>query len=138
MSTLSIPQADLAAAVTVYLDRQARRVHLSGTFDNAGRWHPDEDEWQSCCRAIRSPSRAYPYALMTHCRSVAHVAALYDVDTPALRRALRSMPRAVRLSTAEPTITSEQILAEAGIDEARQAEYQRRMSMLLAGRLVPA
>jgi hypothetical protein len=31
-------------------------------------------------------------------------------------------------------ITPEQTLAEAGIDDARQAEYQRKMSVLLAGR----
>ena len=31
-------------------------------------------------------------------------------------------------------ITPEQILASAGIDDARQAEYQRKMSALLAGR----
>jgi hypothetical protein len=32
------------------------------------------------------------------------------------------------------TITPEQTLREAGIDDARQAKYQRRMSALLAGR----
>ena len=34
----------------------------------------------------------------------------------------------------ERTITPERILAAAGIDDARQAEYQRRLSSLLAGR----
>ena len=34
----------------------------------------------------------------------------------------------------ERTITPERILAAAGIDDARQAEYQRKMSALLAGR----
>jgi hypothetical protein len=32
-------------------------------------------------------------------------------------------------------ITPEQTLAAAGIDDARQAEYQRKMSALLAGQL---
>ncbi len=39
-----------------------------------------------------------------------------------------------RIQVAEPTITPEQILAEAGISTKRQAKYQRRMSSLLAGR----
>lgn len=34
----------------------------------------------------------------------------------------------------EPTITPEQTLRDAGIDDARQAAYQRRLSALLAGR----
>lgn len=33
----------------------------------------------------------------------------------------------------EPTVTPEQTLREAGIDDARQAAYQRGMSTLLAG-----
>jgi hypothetical protein len=39
-----------------------------------------------------------------------------------------------RIQVAEPTITPEQILAEAGISNRRQARYQRRMASLLAGR----
>ncbi|MBI2878933.1 MAG: hypothetical protein HYY19_04335 [Candidatus Rokubacteria bacterium] len=35
---------------------------------------------------------------------------------------------------AERTVTPEQTLREAGIDDARQAEFQRKMSALLAGR----
>lgn len=55
------------------------------------------------------------------------------------RRAPRREPSAARL-IADPgwlgdtPITPEQILADAGIDSARQAAYQRRMSALLSGR----
>ncbi len=34
----------------------------------------------------------------------------------------------------EPTVTPEQTLLEAGINDARQANYQRKMSALLTGR----
>jgi len=39
-----------------------------------------------------------------------------------------------QLRGAEPTITPERVLADAGITTKRQALYQRRMSSLLAGR----
>jgi hypothetical protein len=50
----------------------------------------------------------------------------------AKRRAPARPPASHALITAP--ITPEQILAAAGIDDARQAEYQRKMSALLAGR----
>jgi hypothetical protein len=50
----------------------------------------------------------------------------------AKRRAPARPPASHALITAP--ITPEQILAAAGIDDARQADYQRKMSILLAGR----
>jgi len=29
---------------------------------------------------MRSPTRSYPWSLMTHCRTLKHVCILYDVD----------------------------------------------------------
>lgn len=89
MSAISTPVSSLEAALSTYLARQDRREHPDGKFDKQGRWDPSEAEGQSCCRAVRSPSRAYPYSLMKHCRSVEHVAALYGVDASALRKAAR-------------------------------------------------
>lgn len=147
MSTPSITQIDTAAveAATAYIQRQARLAHPSGSFDNARRWHPSDAERQACCRAIRSPSRHWPFSLMTHCRTLAHVAACYGVAPAAVRRALRTLDvdavsehRAVRSGrgatiTLEPIVTPEMTLREAGVSDARQAEYQRKMSALLAG-----
>lgn len=42
----------------------------------------------SCC-GVRAPSRAYPYSLLTHCRSAAHVAA-FEVDLKELKKAIRA------------------------------------------------
>jgi hypothetical protein len=81
-------------ALQEYMDRQSRRHHPRGTFDKAGRWYPDAAEEQACCGKIRTPSRAYPYSYMTHCRTAEHVAALYGVDVKDLRKAIRQSKKA--------------------------------------------
>lgn len=62
----------------IYRERKERKDHPDGSFDNGGRWYPDEDERCHCCSGIRSPSRAFPYSLMSHCRSKKHVKNLVD------------------------------------------------------------
>lgn len=79
----------LQEAAQEYIGRQDRRRHPAGKFDKGGRWYPGEDEECSCCRGVRSPSRAYPYSLMVHCRTIGHVAQLYGVDEAELRREVR-------------------------------------------------
>ena len=76
-------------AVKIYRDRRDRREHPEGRFDNAMRWYPSHEEQQTCCRTIRTPSRAYPYSLMLHCRTVQHVANLCGVEAGRLRKAAR-------------------------------------------------
>ena len=99
-ATTAAPDADrLRTAVAAYYERRDRRAHPDGDFDTAGRFTPATSEWRDCCTAIRSPSRNYPYSYMLHCRTVVHVAALYDVDVAALRHAIRP-PR----QTAAPTV----------------------------------
>lgn len=82
------PEPVLHAAYE-YILRQNRYSHPDGKFDQGGRWYPSQDEEQPCCSSIRSPSRAFPYSLMQHCRSIGHIAALYGVDARDVRRALR-------------------------------------------------
>lgn len=79
----------LKKAVQLYSDRQSRRSHPDGKFDKAGRWYPDLNERQECCRLIRQPTRAYPYSLMLHCRTALHVSKLCGVSLKALKQALR-------------------------------------------------
>ena len=76
-------------AVKMYWDRRDRREHPEGKFDNAMRWYPSNEEHQTCCQTIRTPSRAFPYSLMLHCRTVQHVANLCGVETRELRKASR-------------------------------------------------
>jgi hypothetical protein len=45
-------------------------------------------------------------------------------------------PHGVAPIITEPTVTPEDTLRDVGIDDARQAEYQRKLSTVLAGRRV--
>jgi hypothetical protein len=75
----------LQAAYEAYVARQDRSQHPDGRCDSGGRWYPSESEQQACCRGIRSPSRSYPWSLMTHCRTLDHVAHLHGLDPAELR-----------------------------------------------------
>lgn len=86
----------LERAVKEYRDRQARRSHPEGSFKPSGTWWPSEKESATCCNSIRTPSRAWPYSLMTHCRTAKHVAKLFGVDEKELRAAARKLDGGVR------------------------------------------
>lgn len=86
---------DLQRAVREYIDRQDRVSHPKGKTDNANRFYPSDDEWQECCANVRSPSRAWPWSYMLHCRTAVHVANLFAVDVKELRR--RARPYRARL-----------------------------------------
>lgn len=60
----------------LYSRRQSRLEHPDGRTDNAGRWYPSDDEKCDCCDHVRSPSRAYPWSYMLHCRTRKHVQSL--------------------------------------------------------------
>jgi len=76
----------LIEAAKEYVARRDRIIHPDGSFDKAGRWYPTDEETQECCEGIRSPSRAYPYSYMVHCRTIQHVAHLYGVTTADLKK----------------------------------------------------
>lgn len=82
---------NVEAAVAEYLTRQSRLHNPKGKFDKARRWYPSEEEEQPCCKEIRSPSRARPYSLMLHCRTMKHVASLYGVGYKELTEALKGV-----------------------------------------------
>jgi hypothetical protein len=58
---------------TIFYLRKNRVIHPCGIFKKSGKWYPNEIESQHCCNSIREPSGAYPYSLMTHCRSKVHI-----------------------------------------------------------------
>jgi len=90
-------------ALAEFEDRQIRKIHPDGKFDNAGRWYPSDDEWCPCCNSVRSPSRAYPYNYMVHCRTLGHVANLYSVSEKRLRALRRGrVARKKRESESQP------------------------------------
>lgn len=81
----------LRTAAAHYLRLKTRLAHPVGKFDNARRWYPAESEEGDCCTAIRRPSREYPYSLLTHCRSIGHVAASYGYTPEQLRWAIKRL-----------------------------------------------
>ena len=75
-------------AAIEFLYRKWRYSHPKGHTDKAGRWYPAADESQKCCRHIRGPSRTYPWSYMTHCRSMIHIANLYNTNPSDVRKLL--------------------------------------------------
>ena len=69
----------LQTALRTLIDRKARTAYPEGLYDWAGRWRPTTEETRACCFSIRPPSWNYPNSLLEHCRTLKHVAMLYDV-----------------------------------------------------------
>ena len=76
-------------AAQLYIDRRDRKKHPSGHFDKHKRWSPNASERCDCCECIRSPSATYPFSLMTHCRTVNHVANLLKVNPKLVKQAIK-------------------------------------------------
>jgi hypothetical protein len=89
-NTAVIQNLDLNDPVKCYINRNDRSNHPEGHFDSGSRWYPLKSENCECCKYIRVPSRAYPYRLQTHCRSITHIANLYKVDESSLRKAINA------------------------------------------------
>ena len=91
----SSPVDKIEAAARMYLRRKHRLEHPDGEFDSGGRWFPDDGaEKKRCCASIRWPSRAHPYSLLVHCRTLEHVCRLLGVDGEdhlAVRRRAREL-----------------------------------------------
>ncbi len=81
------------AAAKQFIARRDRKEHPDGKTDNAKRWYPSTCERTPGCAYIRSPTRAWPWSLMTHCRTAAHVAELHGVDDRDVKRAAGLLDR---------------------------------------------
>ena len=76
------------------IEARARGSRPRGTFDQASRWYPDDDERAKCCSSIYPPSRAYPYTLLKHCFSGKHTAAKFGfalTELTEVRRAVKAI-----------------------------------------------
>lgn len=87
-------------AAKVFIARQNRRNHPDGEFDKQGRWYPSDGESCGCCSSVRSPSRAWPYSYMIHCRTAKHIANLYGVSERELKREAKSIRQEMELQAA--------------------------------------
>ncbi len=88
----------LKRAISCYEARQTRAEHPDGEFGKGYRWYPSDTEKCPCCDNIRSPSRAYPFSLMVHCRTAAHIAQLYGVPVQSILASERKTQSQARRS----------------------------------------
>jgi hypothetical protein len=79
----------LGEAVALYISRRDRQSHPEGTFDKQSRWYPSTEERCDCCASIRTPSAAYPYSYLVHCRTAEHIASLFGISLDDLSAAIR-------------------------------------------------
>lgn len=77
-------------AARCFLRRQDRTEHPEGKLDGP-RWNPIGNERQACCSHVREPSRAWPWSLMTHCRTLKHICIRYGVDEKEVRKVLKTV-----------------------------------------------
>lgn len=87
---VSAPSAEVMAAAREYRDLRDRRTNPVGSFDKAGRWWPTV----ACACAVRTPSRAWPYSYLVHCRTADHVAETRGVARVEVLRAARALDKA--------------------------------------------
>ena len=83
-------RAALERAAEEYESRQRHTRQPVGHYQGGQRWWPDEkSERRSCCVGLREPSYGWPSSLRNHCRTLSHVAELFDVAAADLRRLVK-------------------------------------------------
>ena len=84
------------AAETWYLRNVKYRYHIPGVVVwSTGtrckpKWFPIPSEVQDCCKKIKLPSSIFPYSLLDHCRTIKHIAEMFDVSILKLRQKVKA------------------------------------------------
>ncbi len=80
----------LERAAEEFEGRQQHTRQPIGYYQGGQRWWPDETrERRWCCSGLREPSYSWPNSLRNHCRTLAHVAEVFQVLPEDLRRRVR-------------------------------------------------
>ncbi len=87
-------------AVEAYLRRESRSESPLGDWQE-GIWRPAPLERRACCDEI-APAPGNKQALEAHCRTILHVAALFEVPATELKRAVRAARGSARLEKERP------------------------------------
>lgn len=112
----------------IYQDRKKRETHPDGTFDNAKRWYPDDNEKASCCESIRKPSRNHPYSLMVHCRSKQHIkTVMASRSDRALIEGLLLYAKIYRIESIEKPYLLSWLLTNADNESERAVAYVKKL-----------
>ncbi|HEV7667139.1 MAG TPA: hypothetical protein VGS22_01330 [Thermoanaerobaculia bacterium] len=96
----SAPSGRLRLALEAFLARESRAQGPEGEW-REGLWFPSNNERRPCCEGLQ-PTLANKQALESHCRSAAHVAALFEVPVLDLRRALKRARVAQEAAPSQP------------------------------------
>ncbi len=64
-----------------------------------GPWFPHPYEVRACCQAMTPLVLGHPYHYQRHCRTLRHIALLFNVDEPDLRKALDLEHEPLRCAT---------------------------------------
>jgi len=70
----------LERAAEEFEGRQQHTRQPVGRYQGGQRW------WPGCCVGLREPSYSWPNGLRNHCRTLGHIAELFDVLPEDLRR----------------------------------------------------
>lgn len=65
-----------------------RKYAPMGIYAKSKIWYPVPYEVRSCCQEMTPPMLSFPYAYQRHCRTIKHVAALFDLEELELSRYL--------------------------------------------------
>jgi len=126
--------AKLRAAAEQYIALQDRAIHPAGSTDSGGRWYPVRS--LPCCGSIRTPSRSWPWSLMDHCRTIAHVAADAGVDVARLRWAVSRL-RAEDGPTEHNCNLTYYVYGDSGQDKV-EADSLQAAADIVRGQMTPA
>ena len=83
-------------AVEASLRRESRSESPVGEWQE-GIWRPAKEEERACCGEV-APTPGNKQALEAHCRTIVHIAALFEVPATDLKRAVRAARGQARLA----------------------------------------
>lgn len=84
-------QGECCRAAYLYLDRQDGKLQPRGWTGSYRQWRPFALEYHQCCCEYLNLGRRSKTNLKRHCRSLKHVAAVYDLPLADVRSALREI-----------------------------------------------
>jgi hypothetical protein len=82
----------LLEALEEYHKRNEAQYHHmpDGAYDSHHIWRPAETEWRDCCSHIQPPSERFPRRYLDHCKTLRHIAMLFNLEEQDLRKALQN------------------------------------------------
>ena len=80
---------EMSVCLREYMLRKQNTSIPAGQLDVGRRWWPVYEEYRDCCDEVRQPSRRSPHTLLNHCKSLTHLATLFDLDVATVKSCYR-------------------------------------------------